>query len=278
MKSRARIALLGFFMLGSFTLPAEAAFDIVACPKPACSYGNAETETFHRAVSGAGPLTRREQEELALVLPEKDWGRYYGRVDVNFSTLSFDQIKNRAAGIDRLGAPNVTRVTRNQVGVSVAIGYAWSRNFRGDAEYFANRTLNYNANPALIGVGVPARQVNAQIKSNTLLLNLFYDFDGIYRFRPYLTAGVGATMASVQSSVFPAPNTTIQATKTLRTLRVAFGGGAGIRIGLFTRWFLDASVRYIRLGNGVGISPVSGYKLLGTYSMNAASVGAIFLF
>lgn len=278
MKKNIRLTL-GCLALGSLiSFPVQADFGVRGQDKPADEYGNGQTATFHNAISGtSGPLTPREQAELAALLPQRDYDRYYGRVSVNFSTLTLDQIKNRSSGVDSLGAVNIKRVSGNQIGVSLAIGYAWSRNFRADLEYFAIKNLNYNANPALTG-NVPSRQLTAQVKNNTLLANFYYDFDGLYRFRPYLTAGIGLAVNSVQSTVAPAPGTTNSASQTLRTARAAYDLGLGMRVGMFSRWFLDVNYRYIRLGNGVGINPVTGYKLLTTYSMNTICVGAIYLF
>lgn len=262
------------FTLTLASFPVYAGFVVVEEQRPPCTY-NGESAVYHRAITGAGPLTPREQEELAIILPINPVNRYYGRVRVNFDTLILDQIKNRTS--DTQGAVNIKRTSRNQVGLELAVGYAWSLNFRGDIEYLANRDLNYNANPALSG-NVPFRTLSAVVKNNTLLFNIYYDFNGIYRFQPYVTAGVGPSLNSVTATVNPAPGTTLTASQNLRTIRCAYQLGAGIRVGLFSRWFLDVSYRYIRLGNGIGITPVAGYKLLSSLSMNAASVGINYIF
>lgn len=277
MKNPMWFAIAALFASLSASLPTQADFAVVE-EKCTGEYGNGQSAVFHRAIYGAGPLNAEEQAKLASVLPFREDNRYYGRAMVNFSTLTYDQIKNQTSGIDRAGAVNIKRVSRNQVGITLAVGYAWSRNFRGDIEYFAVKNLNYNANPSLIGVGVPVRQLTSQIKNNTLLANVFYDFEGVYRFRPYLTAGLGASVNSVQASITPPPNSSGTVSRNARMMGFAWALGGGLRIGMFTRWFLDVNYRYIRLANGLAVSPVAGYKLTGSYNMNAVGVGINYLF
>lgn len=263
------------FLMNVFALPVWADFGVMG-QDISTEYGNAQTESFNRAITGGSSVTAEEQAQLSRMLPESDLGRYYGRFRLNHSTLIYDQLKNKSAGgLDQFGAVNKKRTTANQMGFEVAIGYIGSEEMRGDVEYLANKNLTYSASPALIGSGVPVRQVNAQIKNNTLLANVYYEFSGIYRFKPYLTGAFGASANSVQTTVLPPLGASTSNTQ--RTLRLAWGLGAGMRVGIFSRWFLDVSYRYINLGNKLSMQN-QNFSIMGNSSMNALSLGFIYLF
>jgi opacity protein-like surface antigen len=262
-----------FLLMSFFALPVRADFNVQSDPTSDV-YGNGQTGSFQRAIGGAGSVfTPQEQDQLSSMLPERDDQRYYGRFRLNFSTLTLDSIKNLSSDpTAMLGAIAKKRSSANQVGFEVAIGYSWSSNVRGDIEYLANKNTSYVTSPALIGGGIAAVPLNAQIKNNTLLANVYYDFTGVYRFRPYITAGIGPAVNSVTSTLTPG------GANTTRSLKLAWGLGAGVRVGIFSRWFLDCSYRYINLGNALNIQPIPTVTLQGTYNMNALSVGFIYLF
>ncbi len=263
-------------MAMAWVMPIWADFSVVGAETPADTYGNAETYSFHKAITGGGTLSAKSQAELEEMLPGNEVESFYGRVRANFSTLTLDELKNKSAGINSYGIVGKKRATLSQTGFEVAVGYAWSSSFRGDIEYLANKTLSYSANPALTGSGIVSRKLDAQVKNNTLMANVYYDFAALERFRPYVTGGLGIAMNSIESTLTPAPAE--GASQTVRTMRVAWGLGGGMRIGIFKNWMMDASVRYIRLGSGVSMKPNNSYKLLGTYSANLVSLGVVYLF
>jgi opacity protein-like surface antigen len=257
------------------SLPASADFTVVQ-PESSVDYGSAQTSSFHNAITGGGALSREESAKIMAMIPEQVNQRLYGRFRVNFATLMVDGLQNKATGTNASGTINKKRSSANQVGFEMALGYCWSDNFRGDVEYIANKNLNYVANPMLIGSGVTSRQMTAVIKNNTLLGNVYYDFTGIYRFTPYVTAGVGLAANSVQASLPPVP--VEGASQTKRSMKIAYMLGLGMRVNIFKRWFLDSSYRYMQLGSKLEMSPNSSYKINGNLSANVISVGLIYLF
>jgi len=277
MKVNQRWVLFGILILGLSFTPVHADFGVVDNTKSTMRYGNAETESFHRAITGGTTLTPTEEAQLADSLPLCEAESYYGRVRLNFGTLSLDALKNRSSGRDSTGAIVKKKQSVNQTGLEVALGYSWSSSFRGDIEYLVNKNLVYTANPVLSGSGLTPRQLNVQIKNNTLLANLYYEFLGLNRFKPYLTAGIGPGYNSVQSTITPAPYDT-GGSASLRKLSFAWAAGLGLRVSMFTRWSLDVSYRYIRLGSGVSIKPTSQFKLIGDTSLNAVSLGLMYYF
>lgn len=277
MKVTQRCLVFALVSGSTISAPVYADFGIMNQTENASTYGNAQTETFRKAITGGSPVPPEDIVELSSQLPEREDARYYGRVRMNYGTLTLDQIKNRATGRDSAGAVTKKRTSVSQTGLEIAVGYAWSLNARADIEYLVNKNLTYVANPVLTGSGLTARQLDAQIKSNVLLLNGYYEFSGLHRLKPYLTVGVGPSMHSVQTSVTPgSPARTDSATQ--RSLRLAYSLGAGARMRMYSRWYLDVSYRYMNLGNGVRLMPSSSFKLLSTYSMSAVSLGLVYLF
>lgn len=276
MRVKQQWALFGFLTLGILSMPVHADFGVVDSARSAEPYGNAQTESFHRAITGGTRLTASEEAELSAALPVREAENYYGRLRLNFSTLTLDELTNRSSGPDSIGAVAKKRVSVNQTGLEVALGYSWSSSFRGDIEYLVNKNLDYTASPVLTGTPAP-RQLTAQFKNSTILANLYYEFLGLNRFKPYLTVGLGPSVNSVQSTVTPVPYDT-GGSATLRKFGVAWAAGLGLRVAVFSRWHIDVSYRYIRLGSGINIKPTSQFKLLGATSLNAVSLGLIYYF
>jgi opacity protein-like surface antigen len=277
MKVKQRWALFGFLILGISCMTARADFAVVDSTKSTQPYGNAQTESFHRAITGGTTLTTAEEAELSVALPVREAQRYYSRVRLNFSTLTLDELKNRSTGPDSIGALTKKRVSVNQSGLELALGYSWSSNLRGDIEYLVNKNLDYTASPVVTGAGLTPRQLNVKIKNNILLANVYYEFLGLNRFKPYLTAGIGPSINSVQSTITPVSYDN-GGSASLRKLSFAWALGGGLRVAMFSRWHIDVSYRYIRLGSGINIKPTGGFKLLGSSSMNAVSLGLMYYF
>ena len=270
-------AFFGFLSLGLLSLPVYADFGVIDSAKSATpSYGNARTESFDRAMRGGSRLTAREEAELSVALPVTEVEHYYGKLRLNFSTLTLEALKNCSAGLDKTGSVAKKRISLNQSGLEVALGYSWSTSLRGDIEYLVNKNLDYRANPVLTGAPLP-RQLTAQIKNSTVLANVYYEFLGLNRFKPYLTLGLGPSVNSVQSTIVPVAYDN-GGSATVRKLGVAWALGGGLRVAVFSRWHIDLSYRYIRLGNGLNIKPTGNFKLLGTTTLNALSLGLMYYF
>lgn len=266
----------GFLLSTLLGLAAHADFEVMGADKPADQYGNAQTGSFHRAITGGSTLTPAEEAELSSFFSTPTDHPYYGRVRLNFSTLTLDEIKNRSTGTDTLGRVTKGRAIANQVGLEVALGYTWSESMRGDLEYLANKNLGYSSNPVLTGT-TPARKLDVQLKNSTILANIYYDFSGLNRLKPYLTAGLGFAANNIQATLTP-PTAGATANTMPRKLSIAWALGGGLRVAIFSRWHIDASYRYIRLGSGLNIKADSQFKLISTYSMSALSLGLSYSF
>lgn len=238
-------------------------------------YGNAQTLRFRNAITGTTPLTPEEEALLMDELPESENQRFYGRVSLNSSTLVLDQIRNKSFGIDSTGTIFKKKASKSQLGLELAIGYTWEPGFRGELEYLVNKNFMYTSNPA-ISTG-PSRNLSVEIKSNPLLVDVYYDFSGFDRFRPYVTGGLGLSLNSIKSTltpnIFPFGGETSK-----RWVTFAWQVGLGFRVSMFTRWFVDIKYRYIRLGTNLRVEPNANFRVNTNFGMNALSVGVIYLF
>lgn len=264
----------GFVLCSGFASATLADFGVAAPSQPTDYYGNGQSATFRRAIAGGEPLTPEEQAEIQAQLPEKDSNRYYGRFRVNASSLIFGNIKNRSASPNNTAGVGNKRAVQNQTGLEIAIGYTWT-DMRWDLEYLVNRNLLYNANPVLTGVN-PQQSISGSIKNNTILANGYYDITGFGRIQPYFTGGLGVSVNTINSTV--TPSGTSSGSHSVRTASLAYQLGAGIRMRFFEKWYFDFSYRYIFLGNKLNMNPSNTVNLQGQYSMNAISVGFIYLF
>lgn len=270
--------LLFGFLFSMACMPVRADFGVVGSTNSPSAYGNGQSGSFHRAITGGTALTSQEEAELSAALPVHEVESYYAKVRFNFSTLMVDELKNRSTGPDKTGTVAKKRLSVNQTGLEVALGYSWSPSFRGDIEYLANKNLDYTANPALTGgTGLTSRKLSAQFKNNTLLANVYYEFLGLNRFKPYLTVGIGPSFNSVQSNI-TATAYDSAGSATVRKLGMAWALGGGLRVAMFSHWHIDVSYRYIRLANGLSIKPTTNFKLLGSTSMSAVSLGLMYYF
>ncbi len=274
MKTNQRWNVISLILLTSFAGPLYADFDVVE-PRNEY-YGNAQADSFHRAISGGTTVNAEEEKMLAEVTPFKTTQRYYGRFRINFSNMAVDALENKSTGPEKDATLLKKRTSITQTGLEMAVGYAWSKNVRGDIEYIANKNIVYSASPVLAGNGITSRALSTWIKNNTLLFNVYYEMTGIYRFTPYVTLGAGIAVNSVQSLLSPPP--TGIGSESTRNMSLAWTMGTGVRINVFKRWFIDTSYRYMNLGSGLTIKPGDTYKLNGDLSSNVVSIGMIYLF
>lgn len=263
-----------------FSNIASADFGVGTCPPTSDYYGNSQTAIFRRAISGVqDPCAEID----AVVVPEKDYDRYYLRARLNYGTIIFDQVRNRSIFIPGIGDLSTATVSRaraikNQSGFEIAVGYIWSHTTRGDIEYIALRNLSYTTG---FNFGGFLSQVTANFKNNVLLFNGYYEFTDLGRLKPYVTYGLGISDISVRSFIngYPGPVANFVNGSTTRNLRFAWQLGVGARLLLYPpRWSLDLSYRFIQLGNNARVNPVSGIQINGRYAFSVISFGIIYLF
>ncbi len=235
-------------------------------------YGNGELVCFRDALAGVPP-SAAEIATLESQLPEREVGRYYGRLDLMFENLTLSSLRNRSTSPFQNSAILRKKASKSQTGLDLAIGYVFAKDFRGELEYLVNKNFSYTSQP--IFTTVPSGQISSLIKNNTVLFTFYYDF--LYdRFRPYVMGSLGASSNDVTTNVSPALPSGSSFTR--RVVQFSWGVGVGFRVSIFTRWFMDFNYRYVQLGNPVKIQPNSNILLQGVLGMSAISAGLMYLF
>jgi len=278
--SRFTLKLIGLLLcalsLGTLSFGVLADFTVKSPNQSSEPYGNAENTAFYRAMHGAGLLSEQEQQQILDCLPEKETGRYYGRIDIGFAKLQLQSVRNRSPiGMGfGVGSLNQNSAGKEEVSLELALGYIFDENFRIEAELLTNRITQFSASPVFSNLP-PPRSLTANIKNTSVIGNIYYDFTAFDRVKPYLMASIGIANNRVVSDLVGG-GSDINAVK--RTLEFAYGAGAGVRFGIFTRWFIDLKIRALLLSNALKIQPTKNLLLQGKYSLTSISIGAIYLF
>lgn len=258
------------------------------------NYGNGQSCHFRRATSPAGGgcgglLSADEREALALYLPIREEGRFYGRLSAGSSSYTLGTFKNRstAAGV-AAGVIVKQSATKSNPVVEIAVGYVWSRTFRGEIEYIANRNFTYTANPVLSNIppgpaAATPLSFTAVIQTNPFLFNFYYDFKWFERFRPYVMAGVGFSINSIRSTVSPTGylvsvgGTPSSGQRYVQLGSFCWDAGIGFRVRIFSHWYVDAQVRYVNMGL-MKMRAMSNFEIEGIFSQTPATIGILYLF
>lgn len=235
-------------------------------------YGNGQSLLFRQAVEGGTLLTPEEEAALAAELPLREKKRYYGRMRLNKGMFSLTRFRNVSTDFNSGLTITNTIASESHNGLELAFGYIWEPTFWGDLEYLVNKNFTFPAKPLFIGSLQP---LPFTIKNSTILANAYYNFIGFSRFMPYVTVGAGVGMNSVRAT------TSLGLDISTQNYSLALAGGLGMRIGFFSRWYLDFAYRYISLGNGhikTSNDPTTFTKVTVDYNVSLVSLGLIFLF
>ncbi len=241
-------------------------------------YGNGQIPCFRGAMTGSNALTPEEEALLISDLPIKTLNHYYARLSGNTGTLTLSSVmapNNNLGGIFSGVSVTNNRSHLNQIGFEVAGGYFYDKNSRLEIEYLVNRTLSFSTLSAPF-------LINANINTNTFLFNGYYETNigGYDRLRLFIVGGLGPTFTNVKTLV-SGGGAGGPFTLTKNYASLAAGGGIGFRFSVFSRFYIQASFRYIYLGK-IKIEPLIGttgtLRLQGTYSYSPVSLGLIYVF
>lgn len=133
------------------------------------------------------------------------------------------------------------------VPIGVAIGYNWRKHgvsLRTEFEYLNRSNFGYTSIPVFTNPGNPIG-LTSKIGSQTLLVNVFYDFHNATLFTPFVGGGIGAAINKSTMTL-----NTVDTFKTIDT-RFAWNVGAGIAMNVTEIMLLELSYRYTDLGGAV---------------------------
>lgn len=243
--SLSRILLVGLAV--SFPAIAQAEFGIISSKQSTEPYGNAQDESFHRAIIGGGEMTAEEKEEVGMLFPEPLENRFYVRGGLDWASIKLSSFKNKSTGNNAVGTIAKKKRDKDVMGPEFAFGYAWT-SLRTDVEWLLNEKVDYNANPVLNGVAAPQR-LNGSVSNHTLLANLYWDFNELFMFRPYVVAGLGMGVNKTEGSLILNATGASQGAETYTSYGLAWNFGAGLQYNFWRTFTVYGSVRYTYLGD-----------------------------
>ncbi len=235
-------------------------------------YGNAQTPRFRTAL-GRGEMDGEEipPEELMELeeqIPSIEYNSWYLRVRGHLSKRRVSKIKNDSSEVWEGLAVAQPSVEEHVKGVEVAIGYVWP-DWRFDIEYIFLKAVNYNPNPVLTpSTGVP-NNFSAEINTDALLANFYYEFLQHDRLRPYAFFGFGLAV-NKSSMDFNDYN------KTVKKLGIAWSFGVGAKFRIVDRLYIDAAFRQSMLGKAQMFND-NALHLKGKSTLTGVSAGLLFL-
>ena len=160
-----------------------------------------------------------------------------------FTDIQVNIIDTATGNWTNLPNPNLAD---NVLGASLAIGYG-AGNFRGEIDLTMRGKAHVN---------------NATIKSDSLTVNLFYDFNNNTRITPFVGVGAGVSQARLHIE-----NLDLSSTKT----NFAAMGIIGVSLYVTYDFRLNLSYRYARLGHVALRHEVGGGEILDVRARNTGS-------
>jgi hypothetical protein len=236
------------------------------------TYGNAETERFSNAVNGCNrDLTETEENDLLAAMPEQSYDRWCARISINIGKEEFRSLKNKTSIANpQISSQviNTKSVNKNHMGLEFAVGYI-APYWRTELEYLVNTNISYNQTKLFQGI---AGGVNSKITGNTILATLYYEFlDPSEFFHPFVSGSVGVSPTKVTTTFtgFVVGGVTNNQEKVDSSYNLAWGGGLGFRVQIYSQLHVQVAARYIRLGRvtikdkgGLGILKLKGNRNL----------------
>lgn len=165
---------------------------------------------------------------------------------------------------------------------SFAAGYDWSGqgvDLRTELEYSLYHQVDYDASNStgIVAVGA-AGSASADIDVQTLMFNVFYDFENSSKFTPYLGLGAGLAFINVDVTVddgfgsMTADNVDMDATN------FAWAASAGCSYELTEMVELDLQLRYVDFGDSGTYSEDGNSAQIKNMSSTDAMLGIRFTF
>ena len=152
--------------------------------------------------------------------------------------------------------------------ISAAIGFDFSKvskvNARAELEYTYKDKATFAPNiSSAIFKGFPSFLVN-ELRTQSLMLNGYYDFKNKSKFTPYLSAGVGVSRIENKVSINPEFFGDSENITTDTNNNFTWTAGAGIAYKVTENVALDLAYRYVDAGETDVSQSIGGIKLKNT--------------
>ncbi len=138
--------------------------------------------------------------------------------------------------------------TGNNWMFGIGAGYHFTKNVRGDVTFDWGRTQDLHGTVANPGAMFPGER-KFGVKSDVLLANLYYDFNGGSHFSPYIGVGLGAARNTTTHGTIQSCACTTAEFDGATQWHAAGALMAGVTLQLKDRWSLDAGYRFLYKGD-----------------------------
>lgn len=170
---------------------------------------------------------------------------------IGVSAMSANDIANTSGNGT---GPSLTKTDSHDtvVPVGAAIGYNWRKHgvsLRTEFEYLNRAGFGYTSNPVLTS---PGNQIGltSKIGSQTLFVNVYYDFKNATVFTPFVGGGVGWAI-NKSTTTLNRVGTPIFDTFTETQTKFAWNIGTGVALHITEIMIVEFSYRYTDLGGAV---------------------------
>ncbi len=250
--------------LSFFSSYANAAFEVIDEP----SYGNAQNETFRRAIDNTEPLDSSDRTFLSRVDQKRVGQRSYWKAQIARPTTKLKMVTNETTGVP--GQPATRNTNEDTFHVALGLGYKWIR-WAVELEFLISETFDYRTNPALVnpvfvppGVGATAIQLKGVVKPWAFFGNIEYEVPTFFdfvptSFHPYVNLGIGTAVKTTDSQTSTLGGAARQI-KSSRSNDFAWHFGLGLKYQVTGNLLLDFAYRWMALGD-VKFGQIEGLTL-----------------
>jgi|GEM_PF-3193002 hypothetical protein len=222
-------------------------------------YGNAQSETFRRAIENEAPLDSQDRAFLASVQELRTTNRWYFKSLVGRPQVTLKNVKNvspqRPAPAPKNQLPNTREAKDDALNLDLAFGYKWKR-WALEHELLIGESLHYHTVEAS---NVPSIRLASSIKNIATFLNVQYDLPTFFDFipkrvQPYALMGLGVSLKT-------ADNTTQNLTggqryaQSTRSTALAWHGGLGVQVQVTGSLLANLAFRYYQF-NDLKMGPI----------------------
>lgn len=175
---------------------------------------------------------------------------FYVGAKLGVSLMGVDDVKNSTR------VPNKAIVSKKSEDDALmmlggTIGYDWGKSHgfpvRTELEYMVREDFSYKANPTHTNAAIPT-SIDIDMAVQTVLANIYYDFDTGTSFTPFIGGGVGYAFLESETDV-----TVLATGSTARKKRnetnFVWQIGGGVAYDISDHWTLDTSYRYLDMGS-----------------------------
>jgi len=127
----------------------------------------------------------------------------------------------------------------------ITLGYDFKSHFRAELEYLYRTQFDHDQCPTKID---RAWNVKTGLDSQTLMLNLFYDFQNTTAFTPFVMLGAGLAVHKTENTVEPIGLVPDYTGRDVTQTEFAWTAGLGMAYTFTENCVIDLTYRYIDMG------------------------------